>query len=175
MNATGQQLSGGAKYSASTRIGNWYEEICLEQAKVSDFQKRSEAGSLHLRKLESKMEKCNQMVPHSFSTDGYLRFGDAIMLSHVDTERILSCDPYEAYESGVSKFLVTGANDKGSIARSVFTIVRPMPSQMNLGDDPEDPILRYGQAFSLQCDPSLLIDESSNMLAPPMFICSTKK
>ena len=157
MQATGQQLSAGAKYSSSTRIGNWYEEICLEEAKVSDFQKRSETGSLHLRRLESKLEKCGQAVPHSFSSDGCIRFGDSIMLSNVQTEKILCCDPFEELESGVSKYLVTAGPDKGPLARSVFKIVKPHAKQANLLDDSEDQVLRYGQAFLLQCDDALLI------------------
>ena len=176
MQATGQQMSAGANYSSSTRIGNWYEEICLEEAKVSDFQKRSETGSLHLRRLESKLEKCSQVVPHSFSSDGYIRFGDTIMLSNVETEKVLSCDPFEQLEVGIPKFLVTAGPDKGPLARSIFKVVRPLPNQSNLMDDNEDPILRYGQAFLLQCDDALLVSgETSSMLSPPLYLASTVK
>mgnify|MGYP000386213360 CR=1 FL=1 len=175
MNATGQQMSGGAKYSSSTRIGNWYEEISLSEAKVRDFKKRSDSGSLNLRQLESKIAKCTQSVPHSFSTDGMLRFGDALMLRNSTTENTLVCDPFEDQDIGKSRFLVSTSKADMPMARSVYTIVRPPVNQTNLGDDPEDPLLRFGQAFMLKCDDSLLADPSSPMLQPPLFLSSIKK
>jgi hypothetical protein len=175
MNATGQQLSGGAKYSSATRIGNWYEEISLADAKVRDFKKRSESGSLNLRRLESKIMKCTQSVPHSFSVDGMLKFGDSIMLAHMDTSYVLACDPYEDQDIGKSRFLVSSSNQSMPVARNVFTIVRPTQNQMNLSDDPDDTVLRYGQAFMLRCNDSLLFGESKVILDLPLYLSSIKK
>ncbi len=57
-----QQLNGGPKYSASTRIGNWYEEIAIEEAKLNDFKQKSQNGNSKLRNLQSKISKCTQKV-----------------------------------------------------------------------------------------------------------------
>ena len=62
MQFTPQQLSGGPKYSSTTRIGNWQEEVSLEEAKLSDFRKRSNKGNLAIRKLETKISLCTQKV-----------------------------------------------------------------------------------------------------------------
>jgi Ca2+-binding EF-hand superfamily protein len=175
MNATGQQMSGGAKYGSSTRIGNWYEEISLSEAKVADFKKRSDSGSLNLRKLKSKISKCTQTVPHTFSTDGMVRFGDAMMLANCDTGNVLACDPFEDQDIGMSRFLVSTSLDSAPMARNVFTVTRPPASLVNLGDDPDDPVLRFGQAFMLKCDNSLLGDSNSTMLSPPLYLSSIKK
>eukprot|EP01033_Poteriospumella_lacustris_P022176 gene22176-16614_t len=37
MKFTPQQLAGGPKFSSVTRIGNWQEEIALEESKVDNF------------------------------------------------------------------------------------------------------------------------------------------
>lgn len=168
-------MSGGGKYSASTFVGNWYEEVTLKEAKVADFKKRSDAGSLNLRQLEAKIQKCTQTVPHSGNTDGMLRFGDSLMLFNAFTENFLMCDPYEDQDIGRSRFLVSTAKANGPTARSVFTIVRPTANQMNLGDDPDDDVLRYGAAFMLKCDDALLSDAQSTMLSPALYLSSIKK
>ena len=33
-------------------------------------------------------------VPHTYSADGCLRFGDSIMLGHMETSTVLACDPF---------------------------------------------------------------------------------
>lgn len=53
--------------------------------------------------------------------------------------------------------------------------MRPPSSLKNFEDDESDPILRIGQAFCIGCNESLLINPSSNILAPTLFLCSTKK
>lgn len=62
MQFTPQQLSGGPKFSSTTRIGNWQEEVALEEAKLADFRKRSKGGNLAIRRLENKMEICTVKV-----------------------------------------------------------------------------------------------------------------
>ena len=62
-----QQLSGGPKYSSSTLIGNWSEQVSLERAKLDDFKHRTASGSSNLSKLQNKISKCTQKVEnHNF-------------------------------------------------------------------------------------------------------------
>ena len=79
MKATPQQVQGGSLYSHKTRLGNWAEEIAINDAKLDNFRQRSETGALSLRKQEIKLERCNEIVPHSYSEDGLVRFGDVIL------------------------------------------------------------------------------------------------
>ena len=62
MQFTPQQLSGGPKFSSTTRIGNWQEEVALDEAKLMDFRKKSNKGNLAIRVLENKMSVCTQKV-----------------------------------------------------------------------------------------------------------------
>ena len=79
MQATPQQVSGGSLYSHKTRLGNWQEEIAIGNAKLENFRKRSESGSLALRKQEIKITRCNEVVPHTYTEDGTIKFGDTII------------------------------------------------------------------------------------------------
>lgn len=39
MNFTPQQLAGGGSYNCKTRVGNWHEDVCLEETKFADFKR----------------------------------------------------------------------------------------------------------------------------------------
>jgi len=174
---TPQQLRGGGSYSNATKIGNWFEEIALSESKQSDFKKNSDGGSLGLRKLQAKLQKCNQIVPHTFTPDGLIRYGDTIVLRHMLTDRNLACDPYDDIYPSWHKFLVTATNDRVPTARGTFRILRPSSKMANKEDGlvSDDDVVHYGQAFLLACNESLLYSEYSDQLAPCLYLSSTLK
>lgn len=177
MNATPQQVSGGSKYGNRTLLGNWAEELAIAESKLNGFKKRSESGSLSLRKQEVKIARCNEIVPHSFSEDGLVRYGDTVVLQHDVTSTILACDPFEELIQGQDKYLITASQQPAHVpcARNVFRVVRPPAHLRSPEDDGEDPILKVGLAFMLECNESLLIQSNSNILAPMLYLASTKK
>lgn len=177
MQFTPQQLAGGIKFSPVTRIGNWQEELVLEESKVENFKKRSQTGNLSLRKQEAKLSACNDIVPYSYSDDGVVRFGDSIILQHDSSGSILMCDPFECVVLGQEKYLVSTMKQPTITprARNVFRIMRPRKNLADFNDDLEDPILHIGQPFLLGCCETLLIDGACNMLAPTLYLSSTKK
>ena len=153
-----------------------FEEIALEETKQSDFKKNSDGGSLGLRKIQAKLQKCTQIVPHTFSPDGLIRFGDTIILKHLLTERNLACDPYDDIFPNWHKFLVTATAEQEPTARSTFRILRPPPRMANKEDGlVDDDVVHYGQAFLLGCNESLLFSDYSSQLAPALYLSSTLK
>lgn len=175
MKATPQQVQGGSLYSHKTRLGNWAEEIAINDAKLDNFRQRSETGALALRKQEVKLERCNEIVPFSYSEDGLVRFGDSVIIQHDQTGVILACDPFEAVVQNQEIYLVTGAEQPiVPKARNTFKIVQPPARQMDKVFDPSDPVLKIGQPFCLACSESLLVG-SASILNPQLFLCSTKK
>lgn len=176
MQFTPQQLAGGPKFSSVTRIGNWQEEIALEESKIDNFRSKSSMGNLSLRKLESKVATCTQIVPHTFSADGIIRFGDSVILQHDTSGSILACDPYEAVDIGPEASLITTIAEQAlPRARNTFRIVRPPKRLQDLLDREDDPVVRIGQPFLLACNESLLVLPDSNLLAPTLYLASTKK
>ena len=180
MQFTPQQMAGGARFSPVTRIGNWQEELSLEEAKVANFYNKSSDGNLSLRKLENKINKCSEIVPHTYSPDGIIRFGDSIILEHISSGSILACDPFEEVVVGQGKFYVSTLAQKGPaepkpMARNTFRVVRPPKQLQNFSDTFEDDILHIGQSFMLACDDALLVQADSKLLAPTLYLASTKK
>eukprot|EP01033_Poteriospumella_lacustris_P014585 gene14585-10428_t len=176
MQFTPQQLAGGPKFSSVTRIGNWQEEIALEESKVDNFRTKSNMGNLSLRKLESKVATCSQIVPHTFSADGVIRFGDSVILRHDTSGSILACDPYEAVDISPETSLITTIVEQPvPHARNTFRIVRPPKRMQDILDREDDAVVRIGQPFLLACNESLLVQADSNLLAPTLYLASTKK
>lgn len=176
MQFTPQQLAGGQKFSSTCRIGNWQEEIALEESKLNNFEKKAASGSLALRKQQVKVMRSTESVPHTYSDDGLIRFGDAVMLRHNLTNAILACDVFERVEPLLEQYLVSGSMGSAApVARNVFRIVRPPAHLRGIEDDDNDPVLRIGQAFCLACNESLLVSPDSNVLAPTLYLCSIKK
>ena len=164
------------KYSPQTRIGNWQEELALEEAKLDNFKKKSNDGSGNWKKLQSKLRQCNEIVQHTYSEDGIIRFGDYVVLQHDSSGCMLACDPFEEVVIGQEKFLVSGSPEElKPKARTTFKIVRPPPNLCNFNDDSSDLILHIGQPFLLACNEVLLVSNDSNILSPTLFLCSTKK
>eukprot|EP00341_Mesodinium_pulex_P004931 CAMPEP_0116890726 /NCGR_PEP_ID=MMETSP0467-20121206/1236_1 /TAXON_ID=283647 /ORGANISM="Mesodinium pulex, Strain SPMC105" /LENGTH=456 /DNA_ID=CAMNT_0004558717 /DNA_START=68 /DNA_END=1438 /DNA_ORIENTATION=- len=104
-----------------------------------------------------------------------IRFGDTVILKHIQTERSFACDPYEDIFPGQQKFLVTASAETRATARNTFRILRPEGNLQNTEDDPYDDVLRYGQPFQLGCNESLLISADGFAMAPTLFLASTLK
>jgi len=114
-------------------------------------------------------------VPHTFSLDGNIRFGDTIVLQHQASGYTLACDPYIDNFPGIGRFQVSSTTVTSPIARNVFKIVRPPSALKNFVDDESDPILRLGQAFCLAANDFLMVNQESNVLEPSLYLASMKK
>jgi len=165
------------KFSPMTRIGNWQEELALEEAKLENFKKKTNDGSGNWKKLQAKLSQCNDIVPHTYSPDGIIRFGDYVILLHDSSGATLSCDPYEEVMIGQEKYMVSGACEEvlKPKARNTFRVTRPPPNLAAFSDDVNDPVLHIGQPFLLSCNEALLVTADSNILSPALYLCSTKK
>jgi len=178
MQFTPQQLAGAQRYTAHTRIGNWQEDCKLEESKIAEFERRKQQGNLGLTAKQRKMGICNQTVPLAFSEDGYLRFGDAVIVGHPQTQGSLACDLWEQTSTGSDLYEVSICKAMRPTARNTF-IIRQVTKE-NLRDFmmtqfEGDDLLHYGQPFHLECNPSLTLDERTNMLNNPKYLASAMK
>ena len=172
MQFTPQQLAGAQRYGPQTRVGNWLEDTCLDESKIADFRKRKEQGSLTMGFTQAKMALCNQPVPHSYSSDGKLRFGDTVVVVHQTSNAALASDLFDEISFGSKEYLVTASPNTAPTARTTFVIDRAQESKE--ADDSDD-VLYYGMPFALRCNDSLLVDKRINMLKAPFYLASTLK
>ncbi|DBA00751.1 TPA: hypothetical protein N0F65_001222 [Lagenidium giganteum] len=184
MQFTPQQLVGAGRYAPCTRIGNWNEDLMLEEARMKEFQLRKKQGSL-LATHKLKQDFLHQPAPRSYDAQQRIRFNQAVGIYHSESDGVLSCNVFEETPSiGSGEFLVTVCTPcKGgaAAARNVFRIVSPTAWKEQQGTDqgfacgkPSD-VLRYGDPFFLMCDPALLVDDQSVLLKPALFVKSGLK
>ena len=176
MQFTQQQLIGGNKYSSPVKVGNWQEELAIEESKRIDFERIAATDGLPSKKLRIKLEKCEEAVLRTFSPDGFIRFGDSISLKHDLSGAILACDPFCPTEPGAEQYYASGSlGNTKALARNTFHILRPPRHLKGVEDDDRDEILRIGQAFIIGCNSALLSSSSNNDLSAPLYLRSERK
>lgn len=151
---TVQQTQGGPRFSSKVLIGNWSEDVELEQVRFKDFLKKRETGQLSVHQVQGKLAKSLIRVGHSFSNDGKLRFGDKIMLGNQKTRGLLAADIGDRVQStGFACAVTSSTNITEPVARAVFVMTR-----VNERDGFPGDYLHYGQEFTLTCHPRFFGD-----------------
>ena len=56
MQFTPQQLAGAQRYMSKTRVGNWLEDMCLEEEKLAEFARCQADGSLIMNDIYAKRQ-----------------------------------------------------------------------------------------------------------------------
>ena len=144
----------------------------------------------------------SEQVPHSFSADGTLKFGDTIMLSitHKDAAdkpvtSFLANNIWNRVDFAKNTIAVTATGHGAPVARNTFVISRPFTrtgkatgavfgrsaravvaraaaASTMRGAGASDDTLRYGDRFYLATNPSLRVDDRTGMVAPPFLLMS---
>ncbi|XP_010212445.1 PREDICTED: uncharacterized protein C15orf26 homolog [Tinamus guttatus] len=76
-----------AAYSAGVRIGNWSEDAALAEELLEDFRRRRERGELLIQKCGKLQDNLLRKVKLSLSKDGFVHFGDTVMLLSPDNNK----------------------------------------------------------------------------------------
>lgn len=67
-------------YNPSVRVGNWNEDIQLEEDNLKDFLARRERGELLIQQSAMMKDSALQQCSLSVSRDGFVHFGDSAMI-----------------------------------------------------------------------------------------------
>ncbi|XP_058243163.1 cilia- and flagella-associated protein 161 [Hemibagrus wyckioides] len=150
-------------YRPAVRLGNWREDVTLEEEALSEFLQRKDRGELTVQKTGVLRQNLLKPVSLSVSPDGSLRFGDPVMLVNSRGMKRDPCDPgvlsiiadFSNFTSHLKtnskQFLqgpcqVGGASSRQPCVRNTFIITSV--------DECEDgEILRYEQNFALRTTP----------------------
>ena len=134
-------------YVPSVRVGNWREDLALEEETVKDFMRKQETGELLIQKTSSLLQQVNAPIEISSEKDT-LSFGDKIVLYHVDTQRTLSAHiPFGILHSSFniqSPCAVTASATLVPCIRNTFSI-ESVNKETADGDT-----VRFGQQFYLK-------------------------
>jgi len=141
-------------YNPSVRVGNWNEDIQLEEDGLKDFLTKRERGNLLFQKTAELRNTILEKVDLSTSNDGCVRFGDVLQLVNPavkDGSRQAAVlgvnvdDPCQSDMPGPEfEYSVAGAGLGEPCVRTSF-VVQP---GVDGGCEPGE-CLKYGQTFSL--------------------------
>ncbi|KAF4656364.1 hypothetical protein FOZ61_007014 [Perkinsus olseni] len=146
MQFTSQQLCGGARYKPTCRIGNWCEEVELNDLRMKEYVSKKEAGDLLVISKQLMLERALQpSVAKLRGSDGTLRNGDTVMLRNAASECFLSGNAEERIPGRKSTaYAVTTGPYATPCVRNVFAV-----ELVNTDDNAEEPV-RYGDEVRLR-------------------------
>ncbi|XP_077774995.1 cilia- and flagella-associated protein 161 isoform X2 [Podarcis muralis] len=83
----------GRQYSPGVLVGNWNEDVCLEEELLKDFLCKRERGELLIQKSKKLKENLYKKEQLSISTDGFIHFGDTVMVVSPDNNKSPDKEP----------------------------------------------------------------------------------
>uniref|UniRef100_A0A8C6F3J7 Cilia and flagella associated protein 161 n=1 Tax=Monodon monoceros TaxID=40151 RepID=A0A8C6F3J7_MONMO len=137
-------------YGPGVRMGNWNEDVYLEEELMKDFLAKKDKGQLLIQRNRRLKENLLRPMQLSISEDGYIHYGDKVMLvnpDHPETEADLFlggdlslCMTPDEIKAHLSDELevpcgLSAAQTKIPVGRNTFTVTGQ--------------VLRYGQNFRL--------------------------
>lgn len=158
MQFTPQQLTGGPRYQHKVRIGNWSEDLELEEHKLKDYLKKKETGSLMVTGKQRQLEESLKSAELSPSPDGMLHFGQMVMLLNHQSRAFLSANPFDAVHKTTDAYMLTTSPNGNSCVRNVFELERA-----DEYDGFDDDVIHYGQTFRCRLQPFSQIGEPCYM------------
>jgi len=136
-------------YNPSVRVGNWNEDIQLEEDSLKDFLTKREQGQLLFQRTHELKNSTLKHVNTSSSTDGHIRIGDVVRLVNPNPcnktrkDSVLALNPADSCTAGGCG--VSGAHaDEQPCVRTSFII-----EGTNSAEE-ADNRLQYEQTFLLK-------------------------
>ncbi|KAF6076974.1 cilia and flagella associated protein 161 [Phyllostomus discolor] len=146
-----------SSYGPGVRVGNWNEDVYLEEELMKDFLEKRDKGQLLIQRSIRLKESLLRPMQLSISEDGYVHHGDSVMLvnpDHPETEAdvflrgdlslCLAPDEIGAHLSDTPEVPcgLSAAPTDIPVGRNTFIILSAEP--VATGD-----VLRFGQNFRL--------------------------
>jgi len=155
MQFTPQQLAGGSRFQHKVRIGNWSEDLELEEIKLKDFLKKKENGALFVNAKQKQLEESLRPEQISVSVDGLLHFGHRVMLVNHQSRGFLAANPFDTVQKASESFMITTGPNGNPCVRNVFELERADPHD---GFE-DDCTIHYGQNVRCRLNPfSKIVD-----------------
>ncbi|XP_055132878.2 cilia- and flagella-associated protein 161 isoform X3 [Symphalangus syndactylus] len=144
-------------YGPGVRIGNWNEDVYLEEELMKDFLEKRDKGKLLIQRSRRLKQNLLRQMQLSVSEDGYIHYGDKVMLVNPDdpdTEAdvflggdLSLCMTPDEIQSHLKDELevpcgLSAVQAKTPIGRNTFII-------LSVHRDATGQVLRYGQDFCL--------------------------
>ena len=158
---TKQQLQGAARFTGKCRIGNWSEDMELDEVLLKAYLQKRQNGDLKLDKFQARLDVALAPCELSrVSDDGYVRFGDLMRITSAANGAVLSTSLDDRDQrAGEDAFGATAApadsqTASAPCARSSFLLKKYVLKEVTVTDELfEDDVLHYGQKIYVVANP----------------------
>ncbi|XP_031688720.1 cilia- and flagella-associated protein 161 isoform X1 [Oncorhynchus kisutch] len=138
-------------YRPDVRVGNWREDVTLEEDTLKDFLDRKERGELMVQKTGFLKQNILKQVSLSVSVGGAVCFGDVVMLVNVCGDNSCSVSIYaDLTNLGEGPCPAIQAPCGVSGGRSLQPCTRNAFIISSVDGSAEGEPLRYNQSFALR-------------------------
>jgi len=129
-------------YNPSVRVGNWQEDVALQEESLKEFQRKQANGELLINVADAVLSAAVSSHSISKSEDGFVHFGDSVVLVNPETSRSLAY-AVSSFTKPSEVLSATASRETHALQRNVLTIASS-GSSLEPGA-----ILCYGSHFSL--------------------------
>lgn len=173
---TRQQLVGSGKYSQRVRIGNWNEDLTLQEVKLREYIAAKEAGALSMDKHAVRLRTALAEVElKTVKEDEYVHLGDVLQLSSKETSAVLAGDLGEKDPRDSDSHAVTYSLISDPCARNTFVLEKYVPKEglhnTTFFRDFNGETLCYGQTVMIRINPKS--QELPGTLQEPLYLTSS--
>ncbi|KAK2894485.1 hypothetical protein QQF64_012656 [Cirrhinus molitorella] len=147
-------------YNPRVRVGNWEEDVTLEEETLKNFVLQKDRGELTVQKEGALRQNILKPVSLSVSSDGFLHFGDTVMLVNsgggeheqrgscvlsiiADSSNISSQSDTNLAPHLLGPLHVGGSHSMTPCVRNAFIIT-------SVDGTSDGEVLRYDQSFALR-------------------------
>ena len=158
LNYTKQQLQGGGKYSVKTKIGNWYEDMVMDETKFKDYIRLKESNNLMVAKKENKYATLLKKIPLEPFNNSILTTGHYFMLRNHKTNGFMVLDIDDKNINYDAAFAVTTSPLMSfSCPRSMFKFEKYGPIKHYNCLPEQHPVdeVHYHEKIRIVCHPSV--------------------
>ncbi|XP_041794173.1 cilia- and flagella-associated protein 161 [Chelmon rostratus] len=140
-------------HRANVRIGNWIEDLRLEEDAMKEYLEKKESGELTAQKVDFLKQNILRPVNLTVSNDGKLHFGDVVMLVNMGGEnRECSAVSINADINSLTKTPSPGIPAPCGISagRVIQPCTRTAFIITSVDGSPEGSTLHFEQSFALK-------------------------
>ena len=138
--------------------------VWFSQLEAKDYELRRSRGQLATASAAGARATNLQAVPHSYSADGCLRYGDTIQLAvteenskGVDETHTLANDIFNVVDIANKTVAASASREKKALARNTFVITRA-PAKTHYEVGCRGVLCAVASALSLIASPSLPVE-----------------
>ena len=148
------------RYQPTTRIGNWYEDLVLEDEKMREFLEKKEKGALTIQRIRQNLVSVR--LPPA-SQDGLLHYNTPVRIINGELNCYLACDPGDEENVEEGMYSATGSRLEETTARNVW-VIKKCNSNGKPQETSKDDVVCYGDEF--------LLSSTENIGPEPFYLAS---